>query len=143
MRFLLLRLFLLLCASTSALASDKALTSLNQFHQSLKQGDQKQVLTWLLDDALIYESGFAENKTEYASHHLAADIEFAKATQSTIKKSAIHCSDTQCVVTRESEITGEFKSKPVHSLTLETAVLVLHDGQWKIKHVHWSTRKAH
>ncbi len=138
MRFLLL---LILC--TGAIGNDKALTGLNQFHQSLKQGDQKQVLALLLDDALIYESGFAESKAEYASHHLAADIEFAKATQSTIKKSAIHCSDTQCVVTSESEITGEFKSKPVHSLTLETAVLVLHDGQWKIKHVHWSTRKAH
>ena len=136
-------LLLLLLLSGIASANDAAMSCLEQFHHALASGDQKQALQLLRDDALIFESGYAENKSDYAAHHLAADIDYANATKTQAGVATVNCDTQLCLVTRQSETSGHFNSKPVHSITMETAVLKLQDGAWRIQHIHWSSRKAH
>ena len=46
-----------------------------RFHGALASGDSAAALGLLDRDAIILESGAAETRDEYRSHHLPADIE--------------------------------------------------------------------
>jgi hypothetical protein len=52
------------------------------FHAALRAGDSVTALRLLDHDAIILESGEAETRAEYRSHHLPEDIKFARAVQS-------------------------------------------------------------
>ena len=143
------RLISLLCALvlTAAVSTAKAQANplaqalIDQFHVALKQGDQKAALQLLDDEALIFESGYAESKRDYAAHHLASDIEFARRTVRLVKSSTARCSRANCLVTEVTETTGIYKDKPVKTFGVETTVLEQKDGVWRIVHVHWSSHK--
>lgn len=52
------------------------------FHKALSSGDRAAVTDLLAPDVVIFESGGTEaSRDEYASHHLGADMELAKATK--------------------------------------------------------------
>lgn len=53
-----------------------------RFHSALGSGDSAAALGLLDRDAIILESGAVETRDEYRSHHLPADIEFARAVKS-------------------------------------------------------------
>ena len=112
-----------------------------RFHQTLKDGDRNAVLSALADEAIIFESGYAESKSDYAASHLAADIIFAKTTTRVVKKTTTRCVKAMCVVMQESETTGTYKDKPVKSVGVETSVLHGDKEAWKIMHLHWSSHK--
>lgn len=72
-----------LAASTAA-ANHPAADVVDSWQAALKDGRREAVLEMLAPDAIVYESGGAENsRDEYASHHLDADIGFARATKTT------------------------------------------------------------
>src|SRR5215213_3158504 len=52
------------------------------FHKALAAADSATALRLLAADATILESGYFESRSEYRSHHLAEDIEFARAVAS-------------------------------------------------------------
>lgn len=137
------RLVIVFFVALSASANEQALQTLTQFQHALKTGNANAVLNLLSDDAQIFESGYAENKAEYAAHHLAADIEFSKATDNKLLKQVINCNEHLCVIQNQNETNGNFKQKPVHSIGMETAVLIWQKDHWQIQHLHWSSRKAH
>ena len=112
-----------------------------RFHQTLKDGDRNAVLSALADDAIIFESGYAESKSDYAASHLAADIIFAKTTTRVVKKTTTRCVKSLCVVMQQSETTGTYKDKPVKSVGVETSVLHGDKEVWKVVHLHWSSHK--
>lgn len=124
----------------AASAADDAANTVHVFHAALKRGDSATALAQLSADALIYESGFSETRNAYVSHHLDADMAFAKDVRRIVKSSQVQCSDTLCVVMQESETTGSYKSKAVKSIGVETTVLQRDGDTWKIRHVHWSSR---
>ncbi len=138
-----MRLFMLIFLVASASANEQALQTLTQFHEALQKGNAETVLSLLANDAQIFESGYAESKSEYAAHHLAADIEYSKATRDKNLKQTQFCDQHLCVVQNQNETTGEFKQKTVHSIGMETAVLKKINDRWQIIHLHWSSRKAH
>ncbi len=111
------------------------------FHAALKGGDSKTALAQLSDDAIIYESGYAETRDEYAHHHLKGDIEFASQTKRAVKSTTQKCGDSLCVIMQQSETTGKYKGKDVRSEGVETTVLRREGEIWKIQHVHWSSHK--
>ena len=123
-------------------ADEKGATEfVEKFHAALKSGDSKSVLSALADDAIIFESGYAESKSEYAASHLAADITFAATTKRIAKKTTTNCVKSMCVVMQQSETSGTYKGKPVKSIGVETSVLLGEVGAWKISHLHWSSHK--
>lgn len=142
-RLLPFALFALGASAGTARAESPAqvAATVQQFHDALKRGDKPAALSFLTEDALIYESGSAESRSDYAAHHLAADIEFAAATTRKLTRSSVRCGADTCLVLQESSTEGNFKGKPVHVLGVETTVLLRQGEGWKIRHVHWSSRQ--
>lgn len=113
------------------------------FHGALHAGDKDKALSLLSAEVLIYESGYVErSRDEYAHHHLAGDIEFAKVTTRSVLKHRERIDGNIATVLEETETTGTVKGKPVHSFGVETAMLEKKGDGWVIVHVHWSSRKA-
>lgn len=138
---LMLFVLLLPASSLAADASPGVKALISSFHAALKRGDGKAALALLAEDAVIFESGYAETKSEYTAHHLAGDTEFAKTTTRVVKATTSRCSQASCLVTEQTETSGTYKDKPVKSFGVETTVLEQKDGDWKIVHVHWSSHK--
>jgi len=117
--------------------------TVSAFHAAITAGDKDKALAMLSPTIVIYESGHVErSRDEYASHHLASDMEFSKAVSRKVLKHAERIDGNFATVLEETETTGLFKGKPVHSFGVETAVLEKKGDSWVIAHVHWSSRKA-
>lgn len=110
------------------------------FHAALRRGDTKAALSYLTENALIYEAGGVERgRKEYASHHLAADAAFARAVPGTITRRAGEVAGNVAWITTEGRTTGTYKGKAVDRVTTETMVLRRLERAWKIVHIHWSS----
>jgi ketosteroid isomerase-like protein len=133
----------LMMSASVAHAGETAEGTVTGFHKALEQGDRAAALAALSDTVRIFEQGWVESsKAEYASHHLDSDIAFAKVVQNSTTDVDVQVDGMTAVVTRQGKTTGTFEGKPVDSIGLETMVLRKVDGDWKIVHIHWSSRKA-
>ena len=121
-------------------ARDAAL-AVDAFHAALRRGDASAAASLLARDALILESGEAEqSKGEYASHHLAADVEFSKSVPSVITGRSGHAVGPLAWVATESRTTGTYRGKPLDLNSTETMILQRSNRRWSIVHVHWSSK---
>lgn len=117
--------------------------AVSAFHAAMEAGDKARALAALSPAVVIYESGYAErSRDEYASHHLASDIEFCKETTRKVLKHSERVDGAVAAVMQETETAGTFKGKPVHAMGVETTLLEKKNDQWIIVHVHWSSRKV-
>ncbi|CAN5172110.1 hypothetical protein BH10PSE1_BH10PSE1_18520 [soil metagenome] len=117
-----------------------AASAVDAFHAALEHGDTEAALALLADDVLIFESGEAErSKAEYAQHHLAADAAFSAAVPSIRSRRAARAGADSAWVASESRTTGQFNSRPIDSLSVETMVLRRDANGWRITHIHWSS----
>jgi hypothetical protein len=101
------------------------------------------VLDLMAPEVAIYESGYVErSRAEYASHHLAGDMEFAQTASRKVLKQTERTEGNTAIIWQETETTGTSRGKAIHLLGTETAVLEKKGDAWTIVHVHWSSRKA-
>ena len=127
----------------AAAEPDGARATLASFHAALANGDKDKALAHLSPRVVIYESGFVErSRDEYASHHLAGDMKFARTTIHKVLRHDERVAGDTLVVWQETETTGNSGGKPVHLLGATTAVLEKSGERWLIVHLHWSSRKA-
>lgn len=112
------------------------------FHTALAAGNAERVTELMSPEIQIYESGYVErSRDEYAGHHLAADIAFAKATSVKVIRQDERTGGNLAIVLQETETTGKYQGKSVRLLGTETALLEKQGEQWVITHIHWSSRK--
>lgn len=111
------------------------------FHAALSAGDGEAALAHMAPEVVILESGGGEkSRDEYASHHLGGDMRFAAASErETLEQRQETFGDTAVVLTW-TRTTGSFGDRQIDSNGVETMVLHRTDGQWRIVHVHWSSR---
>ena len=107
---------------------------------ALAAGDSTAALSQLHPDLVIYEAGHAESLAEYRAGHLAADMEFAAAVETTVLEQGVIVRPDMALWVSESESKGEFRGQAIDSHGTETIVLLPTDAGWKILHVHWSSR---
>jgi hypothetical protein len=132
---------LLMAWAASAFAASPAGT-MAAFHAALKVGDRNGALALMSPKVVIYESGYVElTREEYANRHLDSDIAFSKSTTSTSLQQSERIAGDMASVLEQSETTGQFQGKPVHAVSLETALLEKQGETWVIVHLHWSSRK--
>jgi ketosteroid isomerase-like protein len=110
------------------------------FKDALAAGDSTAALGYLHPDLVVYEGGHAESLAEYRAGHLAADMEFAAAVETTALEQGVIVRSDMALWVSESESKGEFRGRPIDSHGTETIVLIPTDAGWKILHVHWSSR---
>jgi ketosteroid isomerase-like protein len=129
-------------ASTPAHASDSAdvVGALAKFHGALAAGDTAGALALLGADALIVESGAVQTRADYQAHHLAADIEFARAVPSTRTVTRVTVQGDAAWVVSTSVTQGQTNGRQVNSAGAELAVLRRTGTGWQITAVHWSSR---
>ena len=112
-----------------------------EFHHALSSGDSSAVLRLLAQDAVILESGDVESRAEYRSHHLQADIEFAKAVPSTPAPLQVTVRGNVAWTATTNTTKGEFKGRAIDSTGAESMVLTKEAAGWRIRSIHWSSRR--
>ena len=126
--------------TTVARSAQPAAAVVDAFHAALRRGATQAALSYLTDNALIYEAGGVERgRQEYAAHHLGADAAFAQAVPGKITRRAGEVAGNVAWVTTEGRTTGTYKGKAVDRITTETMVLRRSGNAWKIVHIHWSS----
>lgn len=121
----------------------EATAAVDAFHAALKTGDKTVALGMLDDGVEVFEQGMIErSKSEYATKHLDADMAFSGATRATRLNRGGAILGGLAYITSETKVTGSFKGKAVNSVSIETMVLHKAGKDWKILHIHWSSRDA-
>jgi ketosteroid isomerase-like protein len=110
------------------------------FAAALRAGDEAALRRLASPDIVIAESGGVERSfDEYAGHHMPADMAFTAAITFTPQDRDVITADDMATVISRSEVSGQFRERPIHSRMMETMVLRRIDGQWHIVHIHWSS----
>lgn len=124
-------------------AADSVRAVLQAFDAALTAADTAAALA-LLDPALVvYEGGSVDStRAAYAAQHLPADMEFMRSgiAREVIRSDIELLAGTALAVTRY-RVSGEVRGRPMRSETAETMVLVRTPEGWKIRHIHWSSRR--
>ena len=113
--------------------------TVEQFHRALAAGDSVGALALLAPDVVIQESGDQESRAEYRSHHLAADIEFARAVRSQQGPIRVRVRGDAAWATSTSTTQGEFRGRAINVASTELMVLTREPGGWRIAVIHWSS----
>lgn len=112
------------------------------FHTALSKGDSARALTLLADDAVILESGYVEQRSEYRSQHLPEDIKFAIAVASKRGPLQVMIRGATAWTAGTSTSKGRFNGKAIDSFGAESMVLTKGTIGWRIRAIHWSSHKA-
>lgn len=133
----------LAASNAAAQRSDSAdaVAVLQRFYDALEKGDSTTALSLLTADVTILESGGIETLAEYRSHHLAADIEFAKAVPSKRTVVSVSVVGGAAWVSSTSITQGQNNGRAVNSAGAELIVLKKVGADWKISAIHWSSRR--
>ena len=116
-----------------------AIAVAHKFRQSLSRSEGDVALSTLAEDVLIYEQGGVErSRTEYASHHLAADMAFLADLETEIEQQRVFADDDLVIVASEIRQHGVYKGTETDRVTTETLVLAKGANGWLISHIHWS-----
>lgn len=115
-------------------------TAVERFHRALSEGDSAAALALLSPAAVIVESGTIESLREYRSHHLPADIAFARAVKSTRSPMVVSVRGYAAWTIATSTTRGTYHGKSINSAGAELMVLTRTGGRWTISAIHWSSR---
>lgn len=115
---------------------------IERYHAALALGDTATVMALLTADAVVLESGGIETREEYRSHHLPADIEFARAVPRERGPLRVHVNGTGAWAASTSVSKGSYRDREVNSLGAELVVLRRTDDGWRIAAIHWSSRNG-
>ncbi len=114
-----------------------------RLRSALTAGDAQAVANLLDPQVVIYESGGVESDfAEYAAHHLPADMAFMQGVKHDLLDEYSRVFGNQAVYWGRSRVRGTYKDKPVDLYSNETLWLQRVEGQWRIRHIHWSSRSA-
>lgn len=111
------------------------------FYGAMKKGDTAAAMRLLAPDAVFLESGKLETRAEYEANHLPADVEFE--SQVTGKRAPIRVTfegNTSWVIAT-TEYEGTFQGQPVSFVSAQLMVLTRESGDWRIRTIHWSSRR--
>jgi ketosteroid isomerase-like protein len=122
-------------------AARPAVAVVDRFGKALAMSDFKTVEALLDADVLILETGGAErSREEYLGHHAIADAQFLSGTHSQLKQRRARSAGNLAWVGTESELHASKDGTPFTLLSTETVVLKKTGPDWRIVHIHWSSR---
>lgn len=123
------------------LNAQTAVATAERFGRALKSGDMQNVEALLASDVLILESGGAErSRQEYLSHHAISDAAFLKDSHTQLLRRTARRDGDTVWIGSESEMHAMEDGKPLTLLSTETMVLHGSGDDWRIVHIHWSSR---
>ncbi|TDJ25068.1 MAG: DUF4440 domain-containing protein [Gammaproteobacteria bacterium] len=109
------------------------------FRRSLSRGKGDAALSVLAEDVVIFEHGGVErSRSEYASHHLGADMAFLAHLETEIVHQRVFAGDDLVILASETRQHGTYRGAEIDRVTTETLVLEKGAQGWRISHIHWS-----
>lgn len=126
-----------------AAAPDSAaiVAAADAFHAALAAGDSLAALGLLADDAVVLEGGELETRAQYAAHHLAADIAFTRAVGGTRAVTGVRQAGDAAWLWAATANKGTWNGRDIDSLGAELLVLARDGDRWRIRAIHWSSRR--
>jgi len=128
-------------AALPAQGADSAAVAqaVERFHRALTAADSGAALALLADGVVVQESGDEESGAQYRAHHLAADVEFARAVHSRRGPVRVRVRGDVAWATSTTTTQGEFRGRAINSAGAEMMVLTRERGGWRIAAIHWSS----
>ena len=121
--------------------TDDVVAAVEAYHHALAAQDSAAACNLLAGEVVVLESGYAETLEEYLGHHLGADMEFASQTSSQRTVLQTTVMEDVAWVSSTSETEGTFREQEIRSAGVELMVLSKTKGEWKIRAIHWSSRR--
>lgn len=113
---------------------------IERYHAALSAGDTATAMSLLAPDAVVLESGGIESREEYRSHHLPADMAFAKTVPRQRGPIQVRVNGNTAWAASTSINQGKFRDREINSQGAELVVLRRTDDGWQIEAIHWSSR---
>jgi ketosteroid isomerase-like protein len=111
------------------------------FHAALAAGDSTGALALLSEDVVVLEGGELETRAQYAGHHLAADIAFTRAAVGERAVTGVRQEGDAAWLWAVSSCRGSWEGREVDSVGAELMVLARGKNGWRIRAIHWSSRR--
>jgi ketosteroid isomerase-like protein len=124
----------------SASDSSDVAALVRRFDALMAAGDSTGLLALLADDAVILESGGLETRAEFRSHHLPADIAFARAVKGVQGPITVRVQGDVAWASSTTVVEGELRGRVINSVSAELMVFSRGSGGWQIRAIHWSSR---
>lgn len=145
-RFVLLVALALTAAGTASAQpsrsdSAQAIAAIEQFHDALAASDSVLAVSLLTDDVAIIESGAIQSRAEYLSHHLGADMKASQGSKGVRTLIRVTVVGTMACVISKTETPPSGAEGNTGSELAELIVVSKTAHGWKIRAVHWSSRR--
>jgi ketosteroid isomerase-like protein len=130
------------CMPAPAPPNESEVTSVvESFYAAIKKGDKAAAMSVIAPDAVFLESGRLETRTEYETNHLPADIDFESQVDGVRGPMRVTFDGNTAWVIATTEYKGTFDGSPVSFLSAQLVVLTRDAGPWRIRTIHWSSRR--
>ena len=129
------------CGQPTAETQAEVRTVLEAFYAAMKNADNAGAMSHIADDAVFVEGGRLETREEYEKDHLPADISFEKQVSGKRGEWKITIEDNAAWAIATTEYDGIFDGAPVSFTSAQLAVLSRDGGAWRIRSIHWSSRR--
>lgn len=128
-------------AQTVRTDSAGAVAAVVQFHAALQAADSARATSLLAEDAVILESGAIQTRSEYLSHHLAADMKASVGSRAQRTVVRVSLFGNSAIVVSRSVSPPSGADGNTGSEMAELMVVSKSTTGWQIRAVHWSSRR--
>jgi hypothetical protein len=122
-------------------AASEPIDTVRAFHAALAAGNRAAALGLLHPQASIFEAGEVESVQKYTAGHIDQNIALARSTTRTLRHESERRDGETAWVLSQAEVRGTSDGKPIDLLILESMFLVRASGDWRIAHIHWSSKR--
>lgn len=129
------------CGQPTAETQAEVRNTLEAFYAAMKNGDRAAAMSHIAEDAVFVEGGRLETRQQYEENHLPNDIGFEKQVTGKRGEWKITIEDNTAWAIATTEYDGIFDGAPVAFTSAQLAVLSRDAGAWRIRSIHWSSRR--
>lgn len=122
--------------------STSVVQTVRAFHDHLTAGDSTEAIRLLSPDVVIVEGGNIEDLEHYRSGHLRADMRYAQSVTREQGNIRVVVQGDAAWAVSTASMSGEREGEPFSSTSAELMVLSRQNGEWRIRAIHWSSRRA-
>jgi len=128
-------------AAAQSADSVTAVAAVERFHGALAASDSALAVSLLADDALVIESGAIQSRAEYLSHHLGADMKASQGSKGVRSVTNVTVVGAMAYVVSKTETPASGAEGSTASELVELMIVSKSTNGWKIRAVHWSSRR--